>query len=421
MVGRHPTIQLIPRRPVPRRARTFDRPPMPAAGVMGDYPRFPMAVPLRGVGCRRLTHPYATPPRGVRLACLIHAANVHSEPGSNPSKSCGPGPPPPRNRFEESMLVAGHASRPGPAKGPADAADSCCCPAPNADSPRRVHRRLAAGGQATHPVAGPPRGLAGQLMTETPRRTACPEHACRLGSFADPRRTDRSRSHTSVAAAPPPGGPTARPARPPRSRRHGVRPFVSIRVIDRIAKVPPWSARCRLGPRPGRPPVAEGPPVSGGRLRRVGPPGPPRRQSPAESISRRRCCCLIPASRGRLVRRPASGVSRQRQELYYRRSSPVNTPARKMWKNRRAAVVAVDIFSQSERRWHRPSRGRWFTRASRGLEGSSHTAAVDPGMTEHPGGVSCRADRQGASGSRMRGSREGVRTCPSPCRPRPTG
>gem|GEM_PF-1894788 len=25
-----------------------------------------------------------------RLACLIHAANVHSEPGSNPSKVCLP-------------------------------------------------------------------------------------------------------------------------------------------------------------------------------------------------------------------------------------------------------------------------------------------------------------------------------------------
>jgi hypothetical protein len=30
--------------------------------------------------------------RPVRLACLIHAANVHSEPGSNPSKVCMTGP-----------------------------------------------------------------------------------------------------------------------------------------------------------------------------------------------------------------------------------------------------------------------------------------------------------------------------------------
>src|SRR4051794_6006750 len=47
--------------------------------------------------------------RPVRLACLIHAANVHSEPGSNPSK-CGrpatdkirPKPLPQNYRVEES-------------------------------------------------------------------------------------------------------------------------------------------------------------------------------------------------------------------------------------------------------------------------------------------------------------------------------
>ena len=89
LVGRYPTNKLIPRRPVPRRSRTFGLEEMSPPGVMGDYPQFPVAVPLRGVGCRRLTHPFATPPRGVRLACLIHAANVHSEPGSNPSKSEG--------------------------------------------------------------------------------------------------------------------------------------------------------------------------------------------------------------------------------------------------------------------------------------------------------------------------------------------
>ena len=40
--------------------------------------------------CLRVTIPFATDRRSklpftVRLACLIHAANVHSEPGSNPS------------------------------------------------------------------------------------------------------------------------------------------------------------------------------------------------------------------------------------------------------------------------------------------------------------------------------------------------
>ena len=86
LVGRYPANYLIPRRPVPRR-RSFGPKGMPFLDVAGDYPRFPAAIPNHGVGYRRLTHPCATGPCGpVRLACLIHAANVHSEPGSNPSK-----------------------------------------------------------------------------------------------------------------------------------------------------------------------------------------------------------------------------------------------------------------------------------------------------------------------------------------------
>ena len=50
-----------------------------------------MAIPVPRVGYPRLTAPFATSPSiatagFVRLACLIHAANVRSEPGSNPSK-----------------------------------------------------------------------------------------------------------------------------------------------------------------------------------------------------------------------------------------------------------------------------------------------------------------------------------------------
>ena len=48
-----------------------------------------MAIPDRRVRHLPVTTPFAAlPPCGVRarLACLIHAANVHSEPGSNPSK-----------------------------------------------------------------------------------------------------------------------------------------------------------------------------------------------------------------------------------------------------------------------------------------------------------------------------------------------
>ena len=90
MVGRYPANYLIPQRPVPRRL-SFGKTPMPKSYIAGDYPQFPAAIPNHGVGYRRLTHPCATdPPCGepVRLACLIHAANVHSEPGSNPSQWC---------------------------------------------------------------------------------------------------------------------------------------------------------------------------------------------------------------------------------------------------------------------------------------------------------------------------------------------
>ena len=59
LVGRYPANYLIPRRPVPRR-QSFDKTPMPASYVAGDYPQFPAAIPNHGVGYRRLTHPCAT-------------------------------------------------------------------------------------------------------------------------------------------------------------------------------------------------------------------------------------------------------------------------------------------------------------------------------------------------------------------------
>ena len=46
-----------------------------------------------------------TPLGFVRLACLIHAANVRSEPGSNPSKNVRISPTRPRLRFELVGLV----------------------------------------------------------------------------------------------------------------------------------------------------------------------------------------------------------------------------------------------------------------------------------------------------------------------------
>ena len=69
--------------------------------VIRYYLQFPVAVPVSRVRNLRLTTPSAAvrrrlPPEGfhqrllARLACLIHAANVHSEPGSNPSYDCFP-------------------------------------------------------------------------------------------------------------------------------------------------------------------------------------------------------------------------------------------------------------------------------------------------------------------------------------------
>src|SRR5438128_6207306 len=71
---------------------------MPPCHVAWNYPVFLRAMPDPGVGYPRLTAPYAGSPHCwgfVRLACLIHAANVRSEPGSNPSKvSARAGPKP---------------------------------------------------------------------------------------------------------------------------------------------------------------------------------------------------------------------------------------------------------------------------------------------------------------------------------------
>ena len=53
---------------------------------MRYYHPFPDVIPHTRAGCSRVTHPSATdPPEGftVRLECVMHAASVHPEPGSN--------------------------------------------------------------------------------------------------------------------------------------------------------------------------------------------------------------------------------------------------------------------------------------------------------------------------------------------------
>ena len=162
LVGRYPTNNLIPRRPVPRRTRTFGQRPMPVSGVMGDYSKFPSAVPPRGVGYRRLTHPCATPPRGVRLACLIHAANVHSEPGSNPSKCDASHPKmraagPPRPRTPKANSGVGRIVGGEPREGPPNTTDSFCN-APTSDAPSEETAIVSRRAADHHGVAGPPRG-----------------------------------------------------------------------------------------------------------------------------------------------------------------------------------------------------------------------------------------------------------------------
>jgi hypothetical protein len=83
LVGRYPANQVIPRRPRPGR-RSFALPR--SSGItppLGGLSRTPGWVPTPYCPLRRFP-PVA---RGFpRLACLIHAANVRSEPGSNPSK-----------------------------------------------------------------------------------------------------------------------------------------------------------------------------------------------------------------------------------------------------------------------------------------------------------------------------------------------
>jgi hypothetical protein len=90
LVGHYPTNNLVPSRPLPGRNLTIC-----SGEVIRYYPQFPVAIPVPRVRSDVLLprSPLSGPasprrdPQGLlaRLACLIHAANVRSEPGSNPS------------------------------------------------------------------------------------------------------------------------------------------------------------------------------------------------------------------------------------------------------------------------------------------------------------------------------------------------
>ena len=81
--------------PLPhQQANRMQAPPLTESHLWSEdiiryYLQFPAAIPDRGVGTYTLL---SLSPLSIyrskllaRLACLIHAANVHSEPGSNPS------------------------------------------------------------------------------------------------------------------------------------------------------------------------------------------------------------------------------------------------------------------------------------------------------------------------------------------------
>ncbi len=86
LVSRYLTNKLVARQPLPGRNLTFADPEMTPDQIIGYYPQFPVAIPVPRVRTDVILPRSPVSPLRVlpRLACLIHAANVHSEPGSNP-------------------------------------------------------------------------------------------------------------------------------------------------------------------------------------------------------------------------------------------------------------------------------------------------------------------------------------------------
>ena len=92
LVSRYLTNYLIRRESIYLRL-LFDVGYMRNLHVMRYQHKFPCVIPLRQAGYSRVTHPSATDqgaeaPVTVRLECVMHAASVHPEPGSNSLKNC---------------------------------------------------------------------------------------------------------------------------------------------------------------------------------------------------------------------------------------------------------------------------------------------------------------------------------------------
>ena len=113
LVSRHLTNKLIGRGPIPDR-RSFPALTMRWGLISGIRPSFPGLSRSQGqvahvlltrspLGTSQCCHQLAL----ARLACVMHAASVHPEPGSNsPSEISTPEPPPaPRRRRDPGLVL----------------------------------------------------------------------------------------------------------------------------------------------------------------------------------------------------------------------------------------------------------------------------------------------------------------------------
>ena len=98
LVGRYPTNYLIGREPIFDRIAPLAWVPCDPHASCGISRSFPLLSPYqRQVAHALLTRPPLTlshafrrinPTKSVRLECVMHAASVHPEPGSNSLKNC---------------------------------------------------------------------------------------------------------------------------------------------------------------------------------------------------------------------------------------------------------------------------------------------------------------------------------------------